>query len=135
MNDKDLRSLSRRDLVELLYWQMKEETVLKEQIAQLQAQLADRNYKIEKAGTLAEAVVSVNGVLEAVQKSADQYLEAIERAYAETEKTCSEMLDKTKEECRKREEETNLSINAKWKEFQRDVDQYLETHAELEALL
>lgn len=134
MTDKEVRKLSRRDLIELLYLMKKEETSLKKQVNELSEKLSERKQKIEKAGTLAEAMVSVYGVMEASQKAADQYLAEIQNTYSNTEKSCSEMLEKTKKECIRREEEATLQINAKWKEFEQKVDSYLKTHKEFEAL-
>lgn len=135
MTDKELRRLSRQNLIELLCRQKKEDEALKNQIAELRALLADRRIKIENAGTLAEAMISVNGVMDAAQKAAEQYLEEIKTAQANTEKECSELLAKTKEACARREEEADRQICEKWIEFENKAENYIHMHAELETLM
>ena len=79
MTDQELRKLSRADLLELLLEQSKENERLREQLRQAEEQLADRKIEIETAGSIAQAALQQNGVFEAAQKAADQYLENIQR--------------------------------------------------------
>ena len=74
MTDKDLRHLSRAELLDILYEQQKRyEDSLAENQA-LRQQLEDRTLRIASAGSIAEAAIQVNGVFEAAQAAADQYL-------------------------------------------------------------
>lgn len=79
MTDQELRKLSRADLLELLLQQAKENERLREQLKQAQEQLASRKIEIEKAGSIAEAALQLNGVFEAAEKAAAQYLENVRR--------------------------------------------------------
>jgi len=79
MTKQELKRLSRADLLELLVAQVKENEQLRDQLAQVQEQLADRELKISQAGSIAEAALQVNRVFEAAQLAADQYLENIHR--------------------------------------------------------
>ena len=79
MTDQELRKLSRADLLELLLEQSKENERLREQLRQAEERLADRKIEIETAGSIAQAALQLNGVFEAAQKAADQYLENIQR--------------------------------------------------------
>lgn len=85
MTDKELRKLSRIDLLELLLEKSRENEKLKEELEQVKAQLADRKINIEKAGSIAEAALALNGVFQAAQAAADQYLENLRRISGETE--------------------------------------------------
>ena len=86
MTDKQLRKLKRVELLELMIEQGKEIEELKEDIARLEQELADRNILIEEAGSIAEAALKLNKVFEAAQEAADQYLENIRnRAGAQDE--------------------------------------------------
>lgn len=49
--------------------------------------------KIEKAGTLAEASLLVNGIFEACEAAAAQYLENIKQMQEETAARCEEIID------------------------------------------
>jgi len=135
MTDRELKHMGRQGLIELLCQLKKENNALKERNWVLQEKLEEKSVKIADAGTLAEAMVSVNGVMEAAQKAADRYLEEIARKYSETEKECDEMKERTNQACRKHEEESQLHINAKWKEFSEKVERYCQTHSELETLM
>ena len=77
MKEQELRKLSRADLLELLVAQVKENERLRAQLAQAQEQLADRQIKIDRAGSIADAALQLNRVFEAAQMAADQYLENI----------------------------------------------------------
>ena len=74
MTDKELRKLRRDDLLQILINQQRQ---IDELNAQLQAEreaLANRNIAIQESGTLAEALLKMNGVYEAAQSAADEYL-------------------------------------------------------------
>ena len=83
MTDKDLRHLSRAELLDILYEQQKRyEDSLAENQA-LRQQLEDRTLRIASAGSIAEAAIQVNGVFEAAQAAADQYLASVKAATAD----------------------------------------------------
>lgn len=77
MTNQELHKLSRRELLEMLLAQSKEMDRLKDRVQELEEALSSRNLVIEKAGSLAEAALQLNGVFEAAQQAADQYLENI----------------------------------------------------------
>ena len=79
MTDKELRRLSRSELLEMLIAQTEENSQLKIRLEQADAQLRDRRIEIDKAGSLAEAALSLNGVFQAAEAAAQQYLENIQR--------------------------------------------------------
>ena len=57
MTDKELRRLSRSELLEMLIAQTEENSQLKIRLEQAEAQLRDRRIEIDKAGSLAEAAL------------------------------------------------------------------------------
>ena len=77
MQDKDLQKLRRADLLEMLVELSRENDTLRKQLAAANAEIANREIMIQNAGSLAEASMRINGVFEAVQKAADQYLDNI----------------------------------------------------------
>lgn len=91
MQDKDLRKLSRAELLELLISQTRRVEELEAQLADALGQLEKRQIAIDKAGTLAEASLMLNGVLEATEKAAAQYLENIERLSGQQQRVCDAM--------------------------------------------
>ena len=77
MTDKELRKLRRGELLEMLLEQTKENETLKNRIADLEARINTREITIKESGSIAEAALKLNGVFEAAQKAAEQYLENI----------------------------------------------------------
>ena len=84
MTDKDLRRLSRAELLEMLLAQMEENEKLKQRLKAAQNALEDRRIAIDKAGTMAEAALMLNKVFEAADQAARQYLENIHRIVQES---------------------------------------------------
>lgn len=80
MTDKEFRRLSRADLIEIIYELQQSEKALQEEIAELKRQLADRRAAVSKVGSLAELSAALNGLFEAAQATADEYLKEIEKA-------------------------------------------------------
>lgn len=80
MTDKEFRHLRRADLIDIIYELQSNELKLQGEIDQLKEQLADKRIKISKAGSIAEAAVSINGFFECAQATANQYLQEIHRA-------------------------------------------------------
>ena len=79
MTDKELRRLSRKELLEMLIEQMNENEELKQKLDRAESELKDRNIMIENAGSLAEAALKLNDVFEAADRAAQQYLENVRR--------------------------------------------------------
>lgn len=119
MTDKELRRLSRADLVEIIYEVRQNEAALQEEVESLKKQLDEKQKKISKAGSLAELSASLNGLFESAQATADQYLQEISDIYeyaqklkTDTERRAAavanqalkertELLRQTEEECRR----------------------------------
>ncbi len=79
MTDKELRKLNRKQLLELLLLQAKENSALKAQIQSLEEQLQSRQILLEKAGNIAEAALQLNQVFQKAQAAADQYVDNVRR--------------------------------------------------------
>lgn len=79
MTDKELRHMSRSQLLEMLIVQMEENEKLKNSLEKAHIMLTNRQIMIDRAGSLAEAALQLNGVFEAADQAAQQYLENIRR--------------------------------------------------------
>lgn len=79
MTDRELRKLSRQDLLELLLQESKENERLRGELEEANRQLADRKIAIDSVGSIAEAALELNGVFRAAEKAAAQYVENIRR--------------------------------------------------------
>ena len=60
MTDKELRRLSRRELLEMLIMQMEENEKLSQELETAQEMLRNREIVIERAGSIAEAALALN---------------------------------------------------------------------------
>jgi len=86
MTEKELRRMSRRELLELLLFQMEENEKLRKELNEANTLLKDREIMISESGSIAEAAMKVNGVFLAAEKAALQYLENVRRLEAESRK-------------------------------------------------
>ena len=77
MTEKQLKKLSRRELLEMLVVQTRKVEQLEKQLEETNRKLNEKMITIENSGSLADAVMQLNGVFEAAQKAAEQYLENI----------------------------------------------------------
>lgn len=60
MAEKELRRMSREELVEIIYAMQQSQHQLEQQNEELRTRLDDRTLKWEQAGSLAEAALSLN---------------------------------------------------------------------------
>lgn len=74
MKEKQLRKLKRIELYEIMLAQADEIDRLQTELAQAEAELADKRIKIAEAGSLAQASLQLTKVFEEAQKTADLYL-------------------------------------------------------------
>lgn len=83
MTDKELRRLSRSELLEMMISLTEENEKLKIRLEQAEAQLRDRRILIDKAGSIADAALQLNSVFEAADRAVQQYLENVRRMVEE----------------------------------------------------
>ncbi|MBQ7841297.1 MAG: DNA repair protein [Lachnospiraceae bacterium] len=86
MTERELKKLSRAELLEMLLALTKENRKLKEELDDAYAELEDRRILIDKAGSIAEAALQLNGVFQAAEEAAAQYLENVRRLAEESSK-------------------------------------------------
>lgn len=75
--DKELKRMSRKDLLEILISQMEENERLNAELEELRELVNVRKIVAGSTGTLAEAALKLNGVFEAADAAARQYLENV----------------------------------------------------------
>lgn len=83
MIEKEIRRLSRADLLELLIDQTREMNELRARLAAAEKELESRRIALDTAGSIAEAALKLNGVFEAAQAACNQYLENLRQQGAE----------------------------------------------------
>ena len=77
--ENDLSKLKKRELLEIMLAQGKEIDSLRARIAELEAQLANREFEFSKIGSIAEASLAVTDIFKEAEKAAVIYIENIRR--------------------------------------------------------
>ena len=83
MTDREFKRLKRPELVEIIYQLQHSLEQEQKEKEELQRQLDEKRIRIEKAGSIAEAVIEINNLMEVAQRTADQYIEQIQMAAEE----------------------------------------------------
>ena len=80
MAEKELRRMSRPELIEIIYALKSNEESLQKKNTHLEEQLNDRTIQISEAGSIAEAALQLNDIFSTAQIAADDYLTSIKAA-------------------------------------------------------
>lgn len=77
MTDKELKRMSRAELLELLIELMEENERLRQKLAKANEELEERHIILQRAGSIAKAALELNKVFEAADLAARQYVESV----------------------------------------------------------
>lgn len=168
---KELRKLKRKDLLEILLEQSKENedqrlllAVQKKKILHLEERLMDKRIDIAEAGTMAEAALKLNGVFEAAQAAAQQYLDNLKstddrcaameketkerceamqedvarmcaQAEADTKTKCELKEKETEEKCQEMDRQAKEAVDKRWDELSDKLESFYNAHEGLKELL
>lgn len=77
MTKKELKRLSRVELIEMLILQTRREERLQAELDVANAELVRRQKAYDESGDLAEAALKLSGVFEAAQRAAELYLDGV----------------------------------------------------------
>ncbi len=157
MTDKELKRLSRSELLEMLIQQSKELERLRKQLDAAESALQNREIAITNAGSIAEAALQLNGVFTAAQDACQQYMENICHLSQNQERICAQrdaesqaeakrIVEEARKESEALEHETRMMCaemvtkakaesQAYWDEVSRRLVAFSTEHAELQQLL
>ena len=153
MTDKELRRLGRPELIEIIYQLEKSQEESRQEIARLQVRLQDRTLRLSEAGSIAQAALQVNGVMEAAQAAADQYVQAAEadrqqartelsdaqvraeRFVADAQTQADAILSDAQAQARTVTDQAEQHARNHWDLFREKAEQLIRDHHELSALL
>ena len=127
MDDKKIRKINKKELLEILLSQAKRIEELEQQLEKTQKKLDSKKITIENSGSLAEASLKLNGIFEMAHATAEQYLlnikEKCKKIENDTKKECQikteQMIKETEKKCQQKEalaEEKLKKIELKIKE-------------------
>ncbi len=106
MSNRDLKHLSRGDLLEMLLELSRENEKLRSEAEELRGKLEKRTLAMDNCGTLAEAALLLNGVFEAADAACSQYRESLMASGAEMEERFRSREEECRTRCERMEEET-----------------------------
>lgn len=135
MTDRELRKLGRTELLEMLLEQLRENEQLHAQLEVAKKQLMERRIALDKAGSIAEASLQLNGVFQAAQEACKQYIENIEQLSARQEQLCAQMEQETKEKCDRMVAEAKSLSQSYWENVSRKIQEVTSSYAELRTVL
>lgn len=121
MTDKELQKLSRTELLELLLVQSRELDKKNQELESLQAQLQTRQIALSQSGNIAEAALRLNGIFEAAQAAADQYLENVMSPVNDTQQQCNQMLEQTQQQCQQMRQSTRQTVHQVWEVIRHEI--------------
>lgn len=135
MTEQEIKRLNRQTLLELLLEVSRENE-------KLRAELADRSLRMAQSGSIAEAALRVNGVFDAAEQAARQYLEAMEGRHAESVVRCEQLEAEAREraesivaEAEKRAAEiiriAEMDADRRWDELNGRLDRLMEENRSL----
>ena len=123
---------------------------LKAQNAALTAQLQDRQLRLEKAGSIAQAALELNNVFAAAQAAADDYLHSVQANLADTDAAAANTLSQarseakrileqaqadadslkaqTRQECSAMVEQAEQEVQQRWQTFDRKANALLDQY-------
>ena len=105
MTDRELRKLSRSDLLEMLIDLSEAHNLVKQQLKTAEEKLNNRQILIDKAGSIAEASLQLNGVFEAAEAAGEQYMESIRSLSERQDEICRRIELECREKAKRRLEE------------------------------
>lgn len=127
MKIKELKRMNRAELLELLIAQMEENERLEARLNEAEAQLQNRQLVMDHAGSIAEAALALNGVFEAAEAAAQQYLESVRNQ----EEVCRRM-----EEAAQRKSKAMIAeADAYWDSISKRVHSLLQEDEKLRSSL
>ena len=112
--NKELKKMSRKELLEILLEQAKRIEELENKIEKLNEKLESKKVIFKNAGSLADASLQLSGIFNVAQEAAEIYLNNIkdlkEKGEQEIENLKNKMLRETARKCKKREKEADEFI-------------------------
>lgn len=139
MINKELKKLSRRELVDVIYQLKKNEQDMQEQISALEKGLEDKRIQVSSSGSIADAAVRITNIFSTAQMTADLYLREISCLKEEAEKESAKIIADAEEQAKSilseaKKQHDNLSTRyqndyKKWQQLQIEIQKLKEQKA------
>lgn len=134
MVKKELKKLSRRDLIDIIYQMKKNEQKMEEELASLKEKLEDKRVRLSQAGSVAEVAVSITDVFTEAQAAADFYLHEISCMKEDAEKEAKKTINRADEIARKVLAEVKKEHDVLLERYREDYIKWQKLCREIDAL-
>lgn len=121
MTTKELRKLRRAELLQLLLDQVQENEQLKSRVNALMTQLNQQRITCEKAGSIAEAALTMSGIFQDADQAARKYLQEVETLAAHQRQEFQEQAEQAREQADKLVADAKMAATA----IRDEADAYL----------
>ena len=101
MTEREMKKLTRYQLLELLILQSEQVNELQKQVDELQKKLDARDIQMTVVGSIAEASMQLSGIFNAAQKTADIYMDAVKERAEKIEANAKKEADRILQEAKK----------------------------------
>lgn len=138
MTDRELRKLSRAELLEILVELSQENEILIREKEDLSKQLEERQLNIKNLGSIAEASLQLSGIFQSAQEAVDIYIDNVKRVHgvqirseniiADTKKRCAAMEAACRRRCDAYVAEAKRKADAQWLMMKARLDDYCNSH-------
>ncbi len=142
MTERELKRMSRTEILELLLSQTNRIEELEEKLNEAATkaqeatkQMQDRQLKIEQAGSIAEASLQLSGIFNDAQAAADQYLENIKRIEEDTKKQSDKLLADTRVQCDEMIAKAKRESEEYWDDVSKKLEDFCSSYTGLKDLL
>lgn len=138
MTERDLKKMSREQLLEMLLTQTREVTRLQQELDEAKAELDNRMIRIQEAGSIAEAAMKLSGIFEDAQKAADQYLFNLQNQEQIVADRCRAMEEQSRANCEAMIRQARAEVAYYWDSIRNQIKDPLLEHQkwmEIQAVL
>lgn len=135
MTERELRKLNRTDLLELMLQQSRELEQLRRELDDAKTQLAQREIVMDRAGSIAEASLQLNGVFAAAEEACVQYMDSIKNLSGRQEELCAKMEQETRLKCEKMLADAQYQVDLYWNVVNEKVEKLLDSQRGLRDLI
>lgn len=134
MISKELKRLSRRELVDIIYQLKTNEQEMQEKIAKLEEFLHEKRIRISVAGSIAEAAMDITNLMSTAQMTADLYLREISCMKIDAEETCRRIIEDARKEADKIQAEGEKKLADLEERYQAEYRKLQQLEAEIQRL-
>ena len=134
MENKDLKKLSRRELVDIIYQLKKNEEKLQAEMASLTQEVLEKRVKMSEAGSIAEATVSLTNIFGVAQQTADIYLKEICTMKHDAKNECEKMIADAKAQVESTYAEGKKKLDVLAGQYQDDYAKWQKLRDEIRSL-